>query len=208
MRLTTPALLRARIRAFMSDANGVAAVEFAYLVPLLMLITFGTFEIARALFVHKRFQRATAMVGDLIAREKFIGSTSSDANAALTGIMISGQHVMSPYSADPFKLAVTQLRASATDAKKTKVEWSWSYNSMPTTGCGSQKSMPADDMVTKGNAVILIESSYAYKPLLTDIIPGLVGSMNWSDTMTFAPRYGSVFYGQETQNTKCPPGSG
>jgi len=208
MRISSISLLKARFRAFMSDKNGVAAVEFAYLAPLLMLITFGTYEMARGLFVHKRFQRATAMIGDLVAREKQIGSDATSASATLTGIMASGQHVMSPYSTAPFKVAISQLRASPTDAKKTKVEWSWSYQGMPTTGCGSDKSMPADNMVTKGNAVVVIETTYDYKPLLTNIIPGLVQSMTWRDTMTFAPRYGSVFYAQAAQNTKCPPGSG
>jgi hypothetical protein len=32
--------------------------------------------------------------------------------------------------------------------------------------------------------------------------------MTWTDTMTFSPRYGSVFYGQDKLNTLCPPGTG
>ena len=64
--------------------------------------------------------------------------------------------------------------------------------------------MPASNMITKGNAAIVIEAQYQYTPLLTNIIPGLIKQMSWSDTMTFSPRYGSVFYGQATQNTTCP----
>jgi Flp pilus assembly protein TadG len=208
MSLLSKMTAKARFRSFASDVAGVAAVEFAYLAPLLMLMTFGTFEVSRALLVHKRFQRATAMIGDLVSREKQIGANPDDATNTLSGMLISAEHVMEPYSSAPLQLAVTQLRASSTDATKTKVEWAWSYHNMPIANCGDDKSMPDKDMITKGDAAIVIEAKYSYKPLLTNIIPGLIGDMTWTDTMTFSPRYGSVFYGQDKLNTLCPPGTG
>jgi Flp pilus assembly protein TadG len=204
MRQLSILIAKARLRGFLDDVSGIAAVEFAYIAPLLMLMTFGTFEISRALIVHKRFQRATAMVGDLVSREEQLGATYPEAKAALDGIMLSAQHVMEPYSSTPLRMAITQLRASSSDAKETKVEWSYSYNGMPVTNCPLAKNMPAWNMITKGNAAIVVEARYQYTPLLTNIIPDLIKQMNWSDTMTFSPRYGSVFYGQATQNTVCP----
>jgi Flp pilus assembly protein TadG len=206
MRHSPTKIAKSRLRCFLADAAGVAAIEFAYLAPLLMLMTFGTFEMSRALIVHKRFQRASAMVGDLVAREEQLGSTQSQAASALQGIMTAAQDVMTPYSFTPLQMAISQIRASSTDATITKVEWSWSYNNMPITSCGTQKSMPAANLITTGNAAIVVEAAYKYTPLLTNIIPGLIRQMSWSDTMTFAPRYGSVFYGQPTQNTSCPAG--
>ena len=117
MRQLSILIAKARIRGFLADASGIAAVEFAYIAPLLMLMTFGTFEISRALIVHKRFQRATAMVGDLVSREEQLGATYPEAKAALDGIMLSAQHVMEPYTSTPLRMAITQLRASSSDAK-------------------------------------------------------------------------------------------
>lgn len=96
---------------------------------------------------------------------------------------------------------MTQLRASSSDPTVTTVEWSYPYNGMAVPSCGVKKSMPASNMVTAGDAAILVEAKYAYTPLLLNIIPGLVKAMSWSATMTYVPRYGSVFYGQATQNT-------
>jgi Flp pilus assembly protein TadG len=199
---------KARLHVFLINSYGVAAVEFAFLAPLLMVMTFGTIEISRALMVNKRFQRATAMVGDLIAREKQIGATPEEASEALAGMLVSAQHVMEPFSSTPLQIAITQLRASSTDADNTKVEWAWSYHNMPIANCGDAKSMPDKNMVSKGDAALVIEAKYTYTPLLTKIVPDIAKSMTWSDTMTFSPRYGSVFYGQKTQNLKCPAGSG
>jgi len=196
------------IRTFAADTNAVAAVEFAFIAPLLMLMTFGTFEISRALVAHKRFQRATAMVGDLVSREKQIGSTDASAKTALSGMLVSAQHAMKPFSASPLQIGITQLRASASDAKVTKVEWSWSYNNMDVKSCGDTKSMPDDNMISKGDAAIVVEAKYKYEPLLANIVPGISQTMEWSDTMSFAPRWGAVFFAQDKLNTKCPPGSG
>lgn len=196
--------LNLRIKRFARQRSGIAAVEFAYLAPLLMLMTFGTFEIARALLVHKRFQRATSMVGDLVAREEQLGTSTATAKAALDGIMRSAENTLWPYSSTPLQVGILQLRASSLDATITTVEWSYSYHNKTVAICPTIKAMPATNMITAGNAAIVVESTYQYTPLLTNIIPGVVKAMSWTDTMTFAPRYGSVFYGQSSKNLICP----
>jgi hypothetical protein len=143
------------------------------------------------------------MVGDLVAREEQLGTTSATAKDELDGIMRSAEHALWPYSSTPLQVGILQVRANASDATKTTVEWSYSYHNKVVTKCPNTKAMPATNMVTAGNAAILVESAYQYTPLLTNLVPGL-STMNWADTMTFAPRYGSVFYGQSTQNTSCP----
>jgi Flp pilus assembly pilin Flp len=195
-------IAKARIRAFLSDLSGVAAVEFAYLAPLLMLMTFGTFEMSRALMVHKRFQRATSMVGDLVAREDKLWLTAdgdvnnppsnsvakANSKDALAGILLAAVHSMEPYSADPLKIRIYQLWANMNDPTKTKIEWSYSYPGGATDGCGDSQSMPGGGMITGNGRAIVVSATYNYTPLLTNIIPGFVHKATWSDTMTFAPR--------------------
>lgn len=192
-----------RLATFLADKSGIAAVEFAYLVPILMLMTFGTFEVARGLIVHKRFQRTTAMVGDLVAREEQLGTNVAEAAAALDGIMRAAEHAMRPYSTTPLKFGIVQLRAAINDATKTTVEWSYSYHGKSVQACPTEKAMPTAGMVTAGNAAVLVESEYTYTPVLLNILPGLSQVMNWQDSMVFAPRDGSVDYGNVPIGT-CP----
>jgi Flp pilus assembly protein TadG len=197
-----------RLRSLASDASGVVAIEFALIAPLLMVMTFGTFEVSRALIVHKRFQRSVAMVGDLVSREEQLGTTYDEAKAQLSLTMAAAVHAMLPYSATPLEIGVYQFRAKSTDATLTRVEWSYAYHNMPIQNCSltyTTNSLVPAGLLSTGDAAIIINATYQYNPLLTNIIPGLVKQMTWTNTMTFSPRYGSVFYGQATQNTTCPP---
>lgn len=202
MRTTGLRSLRHRIRTFGAHRSGIAAVEFAYLAPLLMMMTFGTFEVARGLLVHKRFQRATSMVGDLVAREEQLGTTNAKAKQALDGIMNAAQNALWPYSSTPLKLAVRQVRADPVDATKAAlIEWKYSYHGK---GTDCMPKMMPSGMITAGNAAILVEADYHYTPLFNSIASGVFTQMNWSDTMTFAPRSGSVLYGASNSALTCP----
>ncbi|CAA2137319.1 TadE/TadG family type IV pilus assembly protein [Hyphomicrobium sp. ghe19] len=202
-----PSRLISQFRSLLRESSGVAAVEFAFLAPLLMLMTFGTFEITRALIVHKRFQKATAMIGDLVAREQQLGETSADAKNQLNAIMVAAVQAMSPYSSNAMRMGIYQFRANSTDATKTRIEWSYAYNSMVIQPCSltytANKLVPAN-LLSKGDAAIIIDAQYQFSPLLKNLLPAVIKSLTWSDTATFSPRYGSVFYGQATQNSVCP----
>lgn len=194
MRLSSPPSLKALIRAFLANRSGVAAVEFGLLAPLLLVMTFGTFELSRALIMHKRFQRATSMVGDLVTREKQLwpetktsGVTTADAKATLAGIMQSIAHAMEPYSTTPLQLRVYQVWASLTDGTKTKVEWSYQYPSGTTVGCGDAKTV-ATGVLTGNGRAIFVDATYQYTPLLSNLLPGVVGPMRWSTTIVMTPR--------------------
>ena len=182
-----------RLARFARDKKGVATIEFAFLIPLLMLMAFGTFEIGRAVIVHKRLQRATDMVADLVAREEKLGTTVQEAKDELAGIMRAAEHSMFPYATAPLKMGVMSVRASIALPVTTTVEWSYKYHNK--TGvplCPAPKTMPQTGMIQPGNAVIMVESEYLYTPLLTNIIPGLVGPMTIKDSMIYAPRNACV----------------
>ena len=123
---STAATPRALCR-FGASTAGVAAIEFAYLAPLLIIATFGTFEVARAVLMHKRFQRVSAMVGDLVAREQQIGTNQTEASTEMAGIFASAQQVMKPFSSSSLKISVMSVRAKSDDPTKTKIEWSKGY---------------------------------------------------------------------------------
>ncbi|WP_291164838.1 pilus assembly protein [Hyphomicrobium sp.] len=193
--------------SLLGDRSGIAAVEFAFLAPVLMLMTFGTFEVTRALIIHKRFQKATAMIGDLVAREQQLGATSTEAKDQLNAIMVAAVQAMEPYSSSTMQMGIYQFRANSTDATKSRIEWSYAYNSMIIQPCSltyTANTLVPANLLSKGDAAIIIDSKYQFSPLLKNLLPTVIQNLTWTDTATFSPRFGSVFYGQATQNSVCP----
>ena len=188
MTLTIRQRIRLRVELFKNCCAGVAAVEFAYLLPVLIMMTYGVIEASRAVMMHKRFQRSVAMVGDLVAREETIGNNTSSAKAQMDGIMKAAETVMRPYDISTLKVGVTAVQADPNNASITKVAWSYPYKSYPVLACSATKAMPAAGMITKGNSAILVEAEYTYKPILTNLVPGFKLSVVWKDQIAHAPR--------------------
>ncbi len=106
----------------------------------------------------------------------------------MDGIMKAAEHTMQPYSAASLKMGVTAIQADAANASSTRVAWSFPYNGYPVQACNALKSMPAANMITKGNSAILVEAEYTYKPILSSLVPGFNAAIKWTDTIAHAPR--------------------
>jgi Flp pilus assembly protein TadG len=178
------------MKSVLRDTRGAAAIEFAYIAPVLLLMLLATIEIGRAINIDREFDTATAMAGDLVAREEYLGTSTSDAQNNLDGMMKSIAHIMEPYDSSTLKLGIFQVRASSTDATDTKVDWSYSYNggSAPTK-CQAY-TLPAG-LIDKGGSAIVVEGSYLYKPLFAGFVPGLSGNITWTDKSFHSPRINS-----------------
>ena len=88
-------------RQFARDSRGVAAVEFALLLPILMLLYFGVVELTQGIMAQQRTSHVAATVGDLVSQS----STLSSADVA--DILSVGGEVMYPYPTTSLKLRVS-----------------------------------------------------------------------------------------------------
>jgi Flp pilus assembly protein TadG len=178
---------------FWRDTQGAAAVEFGFLAPVLLLMLLATIETARAVSTDRHFTSAIATAGDLVAREQHLGKTSTSAKTNLDSMMLSIKHLMQPYDSSSLKLAVFSVRASPTNASDTKVIWSYSYNGMKVPADCSAYTLPSN-IVGKGGSVIVVDSTYVFKPLFGDFVPGMSASMTWTSKSYHSPRNSCVDY--------------
>lgn len=79
------------IDRFRHEVAGVAALEFAIIAPIMILLFFGTIEISTAVAVNRKISRVSSTLGDLITQSQTL--TESD----LTDIMEISGDVMKPY---------------------------------------------------------------------------------------------------------------
>jgi Flp pilus assembly protein TadG len=184
----TLAKLRSLPQRFARGEEGVAAVEFALILPLLLLLYFGSMEAAVLFTADKRVNSVSATVGDLVsqwdARDgKIPTATMNDYFSAAAGIL-------APYSTPTLKQVITVVQVKANGT--TKILWSQGYNGglartvgQPFAGLPTTSAM---NMMAVGGCVIAAETTYLYKPLL-----GLVfnPALTLAHTNYFMPRLGS-----------------
>ena len=180
-------------RSMWRDTRGTSAIEFGIAAPVLLLMLLGTIELGRALNSDRHFVAAAEAVGDLVAREAYMGTSTSAAQSNLDGMMLSIGQIMAPFETSPLKLAVFSVKASATDANSAKVQWSYGYKGAAAPGQCSTYTLPAN-MIPAGGSVIVVDASYTYKTLFGSYVPGMQPTMKWTDKSYYSPRNSCVDY--------------
>jgi Flp pilus assembly protein TadG len=168
------------------NSDGIAAVEFGLLAPLLLLMLVGTIEVSRAISIDRKFGLVTSTVADLIAREKTL--TSTDVNAMYDVV----QHMMKPWDATTLKISIVPVKSNPTNRNDTRVYASTtnrpSMNGAPQVAKGTVYPLTTD-LLEQGTTVIVVESSYDYTPLF---FQDIIGATTWKDKALLSPRNSCV----------------
>lgn len=186
------------LQSWRRNSDGVAAIEFALIAPILITMFFGVLEAGRAYAAHRRFLSASNMIGDLVAREKTISQDG------LRSIYKLAPTVMGSYASDTATLTVEVMPVQIVASKPNEVR---NYATperfdKTTPACGVQAvSDDVKDLLKNSTqGLIVVTSTYAYKPLLA--YP-LIGAMTWTSQSTFAPRQECVTFGSGTTAKSC-----
>jgi Flp pilus assembly protein TadG len=195
-----------QLRRLWRDGRGGAAIEFAYIAPLLLLLLLGTIEMGRAIDMDRHFGMITAALGDLVAREEYLGDSETSPSTNLKHMMDAIDHMMQPYDASSLKLGVFQVRASPDDADDTYVDWSYTHNGMENVPARCDKYPLPAGVVDNGGSVIVVKSEYMFHPLFADFVPGITGDMKWTEESMHSPRNSCVDYvkGDNCSSLTCP----
>jgi len=79
---------------FLKDHSAVAIVEFAMILPFLMLLTVGSFEVGRYALLMQKLDRITATLADLVARAEALSSDEID------NLFNATNHLAAPFDFD------------------------------------------------------------------------------------------------------------
>lgn len=140
--------------------RGVAALEFAMIVPIMFFLFVGSVEFSQAITVDRRVTQIASSTADLVAREKTLTT------AQLAGIMGIVNHLVKPYETARLKLTVSNVKAAIDSASTTTVCWSYNHNGGVASYAPGQTYALPTGIVEAGNSVIVTEVKYDYEPLL------------------------------------------
>jgi Flp pilus assembly protein TadG len=165
-----------RWRAFHRDRKGLAAVEFALILPIMISLYFGTVQIGDALTVKRKVTHVTSSLGDLVTQSKSISASD------ISNILDAASAVIAPYSVSNLKIVVSQIKI-ASDGKVT-VDWSKTRNGTALIAGNTFTGLP-DALKTNDSYVILASVEYAYTPYIGYM---LTGTINFQKQYYLRPR--------------------
>tara|TARA_R110000824_G_scaffold375374_1_gene566268 strand:- start:134 stop:745 length:612 start_codon:yes stop_codon:yes gene_type:complete len=135
------------------NEQGVSAVEFAIIAPVMVLIYFGCIELSFLMRMDRRVTSTSASLGDLTARL----ATVTDAD--MGEMFAAAKVMMQPYDATEANLRITSIVDNGDGVPR--VDWSDAYN-ITAHSQGSTISVPAGIIPSPGS-VILAEVEYTFK---------------------------------------------
>ena len=143
------------------NRQGMAAVEFALLLPILILIWGGIVELSTAHFVGRKVALATQTIADLVAQEKSVTTALLDNNVR------AGAAILFPYPANTLTIQIQSIVSD--DNGKIKSDW---LHTAPIAAQGSGSIPPeAKNLLTKNDSTIYVKVDYIHTPVLGPLIP-------------------------------------
>jgi Flp pilus assembly protein TadG len=163
------------LRRFKEDDRGVAAIEFALILPTLLLLYFGVAELCQATISDRKASHVASAVGDLVAQ------TTSVTPADLADIFNIGNTMMAPFPTSSLRMRVTSLTANASGTPV--VDWSVGYNGYGVMTKGATTSLPMT--LSAGDSVIMAQSQFQYTSVVQYLLPN---ALTYNDTYYLRPR--------------------
>lgn len=159
-------------RAFARARDGLAAIEFAMLAPIMLLIYFGLTEFTQAYMANRRANHMASIVADLIAQ----GETTN--TAELQRAFDMGPLVLKPFKADDLSIRVTSV--TWMNGKGAVVDWSRSSNNGLNNFKKNDVITVPEKLISNGESLIIGESRYVYEVEIARVI---------AQPLTFQRRY-------------------
>lgn len=152
---------RGILRRFRSDKRGVAAVEFAFIAPILILMYFGIAEFTQGMIVKRRVGHVASTIADLTSRVNQVDT------AATGDIFAVGRTIVAPLSTTSLRMRLTSVTADSGGV--SHVDWSDANNWTART-VNATITMPTG-VVTANQSVIMAEVQYTYDSPVHYLVP-------------------------------------
>lgn len=170
--------LRARLAAanLLHDHSGIAATEFAVIVPIMLVMFFGTVEFSSGVAVDRKVTLVARTLSDLTSQTQpsvpqATYATVTDSN--LQNVFTASIAIFQPYLATPTKATISEIYVDSTGV--ARIQWSKAATiasgaSQATLATSSH--FPTEDvtalvppkLLVKQTYLIFSEVSYLYTP--------------------------------------------
>lgn len=146
------------------DASGMAAIEFVFIVPLMLVIFFGTIELSNGVAADRKVTITARTLSDLVSQNTNV------TNQQMTNFFTMGTAIMTPYSGTPMTLRVSAVNISNTGV--ATIAWS-DGNGIGARTVGSTVTVPTG-LIVNNTQLIWSEIAYTYTPAVGYVMKSAV----------------------------------
>lgn len=148
------------------NQKGIAAVEFALIVPILLLSYLGATDVTQGLAIDRKLGQVASTVSDLVAQE---GSITRD---EVHAFFQSGIAIMRPFDFENTKLRLTIVEVNGSS---TEVTGATARNWEIDASNGETYELPSDLLTLSDERyVVVAEVSYDYSPMFGTVFNSTV----------------------------------
>jgi Flp pilus assembly protein TadG len=147
---------RALAPALLNNTSGLAATEFAMILPIMLVLFFGTVEMSNGVAVYRNVTLMAHTLSDLTAQS--ISVQDSD----LANFFAASTGVMAPYSSAPISQTITEIWVNNNGQGFVQ----WSSGSSALAPGASFPNLPDNLAAAHNSYVIFSQVSYVYTPVV------------------------------------------
>lgn len=181
--------IHAHLRKFVRARKGVAAIEFALIAPVLLLLYFGTVDLANWYMTHRRLVLAGSTMADLTTQ-----SAGTVTVGNLNDYWNEVGSIIPPMRDTDVNLTMRNFRKDGNSARR---QWSYSQGSCGGTPTAEQLAAIAASEMTEGNDILVAELCATVAPIVLQAFK--FGSINLNYQISMRPRLGKTL-----DCTDCP----
>ncbi|MGH6980272.1 MAG: TadE/TadG family type IV pilus assembly protein [Stellaceae bacterium] len=135
------------------DRGGVVAVEFALILPTLVVVFIGTFEASNLVRAKMKFTEAAPAIANLVALQ-----TSATTTGTLTSDFCTGaSYMMAPFSVSGLNV---QVNSVTNNNGTSHIDWTATCNNL--TNPQSATTLVSGLLPNSGDTVIVVQTNYTY----------------------------------------------
>lgn len=158
------------------DRRGIALIEFAFVLPFLVLLFIGGFQLMDAISAYRKVGVTVRALADMTTQNTTMTATQADE------ILNASRQVMAPYSPTNAVVRISQIQVQANG--QATVSWSQASANGTAYAKGRALTIPSQ-IATQNNYYIFSEINYTYTPRIAST---LIGTIPLTQVIYMSPR--------------------
>jgi len=161
-------------RCYRADTGGVAAIEMAFVFPMMLVVYFGLVDCTNLLAANRRVTLTASTIGDLVTQ-----APGTISKADLQGFYKAALPIMDPFPAADVGINVFTYK---NNGGTPQLKWQNGIGA----SCGAPSTSGLVDLMAEGNDVVLAMACVEFHPLTGSIIGS--APFHLSDALVLRPR--------------------